>query len=914
MTYNPSSRRNFLKTLSTSTILTTTAVPALAASVQDTSADKKIKKDRKDKKNKRITSLKPSPKFEDGPPSPLFEVVSFIGNRSASDLNVGEISQEMKNAGEAAPIGQTTSWGIPFKIESKILFLKDEEVNIQFTPFSSKWLVFLHTSDRQPLKKDENGLYEKPFKGIGHLNEQIANYVILYSDGTEQSVPVRQRYHIGMFQQIWGENCIESVAHHKPGPIHFHHLQTTGSWGGSQTRVVSSDRGRWINWLWAWENPHTDKIIQGIRFEPLNNPSIILSAISAGNVQSNPLRWAPRQKAIFTLAPDTEFEPNLDEHGLLSQVKLDLGQVISANRRLKYPDHNWSQTYNNQVAEWSEREIIVEYSAHPEGYFHLDGEKMVRVSDVSKGRSDGNIKKITSANKQVRIKVVEKGSSKPIPVKFHAHGQSDEYLAPVDRHRWPNPAWFEDYSVDFVHQGSHNCTYINGETNIKVPIGKIFIEISKGFEIKPVRKIVEVQSNTEEITMEIERQLNWREKGWVTADTHVHFLSTSSAMLEGSAEGINIVNLLASQWGELMTNVGDFDGKTTYGSREAGGDGEFLVRVGTENRQHVMGHISLLGYEGNIIAPMTTGGVDESAIGDPIEKLLTEWASQCKEQNGVVVLPHFPNPRLENAAAIVNGGIDGVEMTSWGDLYGGIDPYSLTDWYRYLNCGYFIACVGGTDKMSAGTPVGAVRTYAKIEGNKDFNYENWKESIRKGQTFVTYGPLVEFSVDGKPAGSQIEMSGNGGKVDVSWEVASITVPMTSVELIVNGEVMEKTLVSKWEGKGNWNVRINGSSWIALLVRGHYDDKPEIIAAHTSPVMVKLKEREMMVQADALTILEQIEGAMAYLETIGTRADDIAYKRMRMVLESAHRTLHNRMHAMGYDHIHTPVKDHSEHHQ
>ena len=91
--------------------------------------------------------------------------------------------------------------------------------------------------------------------------------------------------------------------------------------------------------------------------------------------------------------------------------------------------------------------------------------------------------------------------------------------------------------------------------------------------------------------------LPWREKGWVTADTHVHFLSPISALLEGAAEGVNVVNLLASQWGELMTNVGDFDGKTTWGSREAGGDGEYLVRVGTENRQHVLGHISLLGYQ-----------------------------------------------------------------------------------------------------------------------------------------------------------------------------------------------------------------------------------------------------------------------------------------------------------------------------
>ena len=38
---------------------------------------------------------------------------------------------------------------------------------------------------------------------------------------------------------------------------------------------------------------------------------------------------------------------------------------------------------------------------------------------------------------------------------------------------------------------------------------------------------------------------------------------------------------------------------------------------------------------------------------------------------------------------------------------------------------------------------------------------------------------------------------------------------------------------------------------------------------------------MMAAADALTILEQIEGAMAYMDTIGTKAEDQAYKRMRI---------------------------------
>ena len=520
---------------------------------------------------------------------------------------------------------------------------------------------------------------------------------------------------------------------------------------------------------------------------------------------------------------------------------------------------------------------------------------------------------VKPADQMVKIRVAEKGSKKAIPVKFHAHGESGEYLAPMDRHRQPNIEWFEDYSVDFVNDGTHICTYIPGKTQIKLPLGKVYIEISRGFEISPVRKVIEITQETDEISFEIEKALFWREKGWVSADTHVHFLSPGSAMLEGSGEGVNIVNLLASQWGELMTNVGDFDGKTIHGAKTFGGDGEYMVRVGTENRQHVMGHISLLGYEGNIILPMTTGGPDESALGDPVEMLLTEWAMQCKKQNGVVILPHFPNPRLENAAAIISGGVDGVEMTSWGNLYGGIDPYSLTDWYRYLNCGYFVAAVGGTDKMSSGTAVGAIRTYAKIADDHEFTYDEWKESIRKGQTFVTYGPLIEFNVEGKPAGSRIDMSSNGGTVNITWEAASVTMPMSRVELIVNGEVKESVAVSKWKGSGNWSFKVTGSSWVALMVRGKYPDKTEIIAAHSSPVMISLKDSPMLVAADALTILDQVEGAMAYLDTIGTRADDKTFKRMKLVLTSAHRTIHNRMHEMGYFHQHNPVNDHSEHH-
>jgi hypothetical protein len=100
-----------------------------------------------------------------------------------------------------------------------------------------------------------------------------------------------------------------------------------------------------------------------------------------------------------------------------------------------------------------------------------------------------------------------------------------------------------------------------------------------------------------------------------------------------------------------------------------------------------------------------------------------------------------------------------------------------------------------------------------------------------------------------------------------------------------------------------------SGWLALLVRGHYEDRPEIVVAHSSPVMVKVEGSALLAAADAVTILEQIEGALAYLDTVGTRADERAYKRMRLELVSAHRALHNRMHQAGHYHQHTPDEAH-----
>ncbi len=842
--------------------------------------------------------------------SALFSPIPLRGARREP----AGLSQGMSAALGSAPRGRCVHRGIPFDA-SRLIVLKDKSVPVPMGGRKARWLVFLHASDTRPLETNAHGL-TSPMRGEGQLGELACTYRARYRDGEVIDIPIRRRFQVGSWTKRWGENCFEAVAHEAPHSVRPPHEQLRPSWGSSQTRVDPGDLGGFLAWMWAWENPRPDEPLEKLECEP-STGTVVLFGIAAGMTAEHPLRWDPRRKAILSLPGGQPFSFELDDAGLLRGVQLDLGQVISARPRPLYPNERWEQSFNNELPDVSPNEIIVEYTAHPEAVFHLADGVRIPASDVTDAGEP--LRVVAPCTRRVVIRVVEKGSDTPVPVKLHVHGAAGEYLAPLDRHRIPNPAWFEDYSVDFVHRGvngarEHWCTYIPGETTMDLPPGPVFMEIAKGFEIRPVRRRVTVDGSTDRILVELDRVLPWRQKGWISADTHVHFLSPTSALLEGTAEGVNVVNLLASQWGELMTNVGDFDGVTTWGSKEAGGDGEHLVRVGTENRQHVLGHISLLGYRGPIIAPMTTGGPDESALGDRLEILLSEWAEACRARQGIVIVPHFPQPRAEHAAAIVAGRVHGIEMTSWGDLYSGISPYSLSDWYRYLNCGYLVAAVGGTDKMSADTAIGTVRTYAHIRPGSPFTYDQWKEAVRRCETFVTYGPLLEFDVDGKPMGSRIQVGPAGGTLDIVWKAASVTIPMSRVELVVNGEIRQSQAVDAGEAQGTFSLNVQRSSWAALLVRGKYPDRPEIVAAHSSPVMIQAGEAPPFAAADALSILEQIEGSLAYLDTVGTRAETAAYKRMRLVLESAHRSVHNRMHQAGHYHEHTPVKDHGAHHE
>jgi len=90
--------------------------------------------------------------------------------------------------------------------------------------------------------------------------------------------------------------------------------------------------------------------------------------------------------------------------------------------------------------------------------------------------------------------------------------------------------------------------YVDGTFQVELPVGDVYVEMTKGFEYKAVRQRLKIEPGQRELRLEIGRIVNFRSQGWVSADTHVHFLSPTTALLEAQAEGLNLINLLAAQW------------------------------------------------------------------------------------------------------------------------------------------------------------------------------------------------------------------------------------------------------------------------------------------------------------------------------------------------------------------------------
>jgi len=640
---------------------------------------------------------------------------------------------------------------------------------------------------------------------------------------------------------------------------------------------------------YALPNPHPEKRIKTLAVRGLQESPLIVAGLTLYRGSANPLRHLPRR--MYRVAgPD-------DAPTLIEKAEVDLGSVARIEHTLSPRDEEWlkSPYVGTTLAKEPERgaeDLIEVYGAEDATVSVVrKGEtKPLRFSlgkafHEGRSASDGARLEVLGKDRQwMQVRVIDSSTGKPTPVRIHFSGPRGEYLAPYGHHAQINANWFEDYGADIL-VGGRSYAYILGECTSDMPVGDVYVEIYKGFEYEPVRKKVTIKPGQKTLELSINRWKDLRSAGWVTADTHVHFVSPQTAWLEAQAEGVNVVNLLASQWGRLFTNVGDYTGRVGVVEDDT------IVYVGTENRNHMLGHMSMLGTKGLPVFPMCGGGPTESWVSDPDFRTMAEWARENRSKGGVVIRPHFPYCGFtEDPVPIIKGLVDAVEIRG---LCAG--DFATQEWYRYLNCGYPVAVVGGTDKMSAGAAIGWLRTYAKLDPNKPFTYDAWAEAIRAGRTVSTTGALMDLSVDGKSIGEKIAIRPTGGTLEVHATAESFF-PLGKIELVCNGRVVaaQESTTGARKMEIREKVRMKGSGWIAARCSGLPGHPGSYAVAHTSPVYVVSGDARLFDGPAAEHMLALVEGGIEYLNTLATVFDEASRKRMVKLYEEVRRELKDRL--------------------
>ena len=216
----------------------------------------------------------------------------------------------------------------------------------------------------------------------------------------------------------------------------------------------------------------------------------------------------------------------------------------------------------------------------------------------------------------------------------------------------------------------------------------------------------------------------------------------------------------------------------------------------------------------------------------------------------------------------------------------------LMVWYRVLNAGFRVPAVGGEDSISNLHDielVASVRGYFHL-GSQPLTWANWMKAFLAGRGFVSNGPLIEFTANGRMPGEELAVA-PGARVQIKAEVTSIA-PLDRVDVVRNGEVIHSATVSPDRRRASIDlpVTVETSGWYSVRAIGPdrtfpvENTRPQAV---TNPVYVIAGGRPIRDRASAEYFVKWIDRltAMATAHP-GWRSDQREGARARPVRRGA----------------------------
>jgi hypothetical protein len=463
----------------------------------------------------------------------------------------------------------------------------------------------------------------------------------------------------------------------------------------------------------------------------------------------------------------------------------------------------------------------------------------------------------------VHVRVNDAATGKPTPVRLRFADADGKYYPPLGR-----PAEFpigrnEDVG-GHVYLNGKRYAYVDGTCEVPLPTKvPLNVEISKGPGYLPIQMDVTLGEGQMALRFTMKRWGDGRWDDLLATDTRCHFLSPHAAKLEATAEGIDLVNLLAtvqaypSQDGHMYRTIPNI---TAFSGQQPALES---VYVNTFNYHPALGRLGLLNCH-RAVYPLTFGHMEEND-----DWSLSDWCDQCHRKKGLVTWcdAYRPEAGLPGGEALINailGKIDVIEF----DAHERSAPF-LTHWYRLLNAGIRLPIVGGSGKDSNRIVLGGMRTLTPIDESR--SYSDWVECVRMGKTVAGNGPAIRLSVN-EQFSLPTAVADSSQPLRIRASAVSRD-PAERLETIADGEVIGST---PWRNDEKTVLEIEhampASGWIAARCWGaaKSDLYPHFpVFAHTSPVWVEVAGRPFESKPAAVLALQrEIGDVRHWVETTG----------------------------------------------
>ncbi len=464
---------------------------------------------------------------------------------------------------------------------------------------------------------------------------------------------------------------------------------------------------------------------------------------------------------------------------------------------------------------------------------------------------------IAVSSATVRGRIVDERTGAPLPARIYISDAAGRWHFPKSEGPAGSSIPYQRTYGGNTNATEQHTTLSAHPFTIELPPGRYEVGIERGKEYRVFGGVLNVRGEArEEVTFKLRRWVNMARRGWFSGDTHVHRQPSEIANAQ-LAEDVNVV-LPVVHWtttDRVAPSQSPRNFKGDFGAGLIRADATHVCYplnteyeiFSTGGTNHTSGAFVVAHHRTPFDMPVfPLKGIAEKARAEgaliDLEKHNWPWSMAVvpilhpdlfELSNNHLWRTHFAVRRWAVPApaymGIPQGGLE--SETDWA-LYG------FQTYYALLNCGFRMSPTAGTANGVHPVPLGFGRVYVHLESG--FDFDHWMAGLKRGASFVTTGPMLIATIDGKRPGHGFKMkTGETRRPKVRAHMLSDS-PLTSVEFVVNGRVAQSVQLEQEFSKETIErvvvsdpLELRGPGWIAVRCWSRLPDG-RMRFAHTAP--------------------------------------------------------------------------------